>query len=107
MRRFFKFIILLEFYSICKNYDLRFSDVNKTSIVTSKFVILNSNGIHNLYAFLMRIESSDKVSVTVSKFCVYFPHIVRSVMGPDVRKHVIGVFDKARLKPACSATETI
>ena len=27
-------------------------------------------------------------------------------MGLDTTKHVFGVSDKARLKPACSATET-
>ena len=27
-------------------------------------------------------------------------------MGRDARKHVFGVSDKVRFKPACSATET-
>ena len=34
-----------------KNYDLRSSDVQKTSILTSKFDILRLNGFHDLYVF--------------------------------------------------------
>ena len=34
-----------------KNYDLRTSDVNKTSIIVSKLIILHSKGTHRVYAF--------------------------------------------------------
>ena len=34
-----------------KNYDLRYSDVKKISILTSKFDILRFNGFHDVYVF--------------------------------------------------------
>ena len=35
----------------CKNYDVKILDANKTSIMASKFNILNFKGIHSVYAF--------------------------------------------------------
>ena len=61
----------------CKNYDFRTLNDNKTSIMVSKFVILQA--LYDplcLCVYLMREWSSDKISITVSKFSVNFPHII-------------------------------
>ena len=50
--KFYSCLSFIEYKNIfCKNYDFRTSDVNKTSIMTSKFIILHFKGIHNAYAF--------------------------------------------------------
>ena len=61
-----------------KNYDLKSSDVKKTSILTSKFDILRFNGSHDAYVFFLIIRwSSDKVEVTVNTFGVHSRHVIR------------------------------
>ena len=46
--------------------------------MTSKFIILHFKGTQNAYAFFLTREwSSDKVLITVRKFSVYSPHIIR------------------------------
>ena len=51
-------------------------DVNKMSIVTSKFIILHFKGTILFMHFSDERMAKCIVSVTVSKFNAYFPHIL-------------------------------